>query len=435
MAFEETSEIFEGQVSGLAFGGQGIVRLDGLVVFVPFTAPGEHVRFRLRTRKKNFAEGQLIEVVQASPARTAPVCPYFGTCGGCQLQHIDYATQLDYKRQSIEDALHRIAGMPDAAVPPVQAATQRWHYRRRITLTLKPHQGRFKAGYLATDSHSLVLVNECAIFIPKEDSLIADVQSVAGMLDNPHEQSGKVLLLKEEAENGGYLLHFQFDSLPKNLSTVMQAALAAHESWSGILVTTRRETLTFGALTPKISVEELSFAFSPQAFIQNHPEQSLNIYRSIVTHAKALAPGKILDLYCGIGISSLLLASHGFHVTGVESSPAAIKMAQANAAANALKDKAAFVQADVQHVLPKLLKKEHPELVVVNPPRTGLDANVVRALLDNPPRAILYISCMPPTLARDLKRLCENKFYRLQSVEAYDMFPQTAHVETLARLG
>lgn len=427
----EAEDIVSGQVDGLAFGGQGIVRHEGLVVFVPFTAPGDTIRFRIIAKKKNFAQGQLVEVLTPSPARVSPSCPYFGTCGGCQLQHMNYAAQLEYKQQSIQDALHRIAKLPDALVQPVVPAQQRWAYRRRILLNLRPHQGSFAAGYLAVDNSSLVTIDQCAIFTPQDSALIPEIQKIAAKLENKRGLSGKVMLLKEE--DGRFLLHFQFESIPPNAAEVLKQSMAALASCTGILVTAGPKKLIFGTIDPTLLIDGLTFSFSPQAFIQNHPEQSLNIYRSIVAHAQKLNTNTILDLYCGIGISSLLLAKHGFKVTGVETSKEAIKMAQTNAAVNGLKDKAHFIQADVQQVLPALLKKERPGLVIVNPPRTGLDTAVGQALLTSAPQAILYISCMPPTLARDLKPFCGNG-YRLQPVEAYDMFPQTAHVETLALL-
>lgn len=424
-------EIFSGQVQDLAFGGQGIVRHEGFVIFVPFTAPGDSIRFRITHKKKNFAQGELVEVLQASPERAPPRCPYFGTCGGCQLQHITYEAQLKYKQQSIQDALHRIGSLPNALVLPVVAAQQRWNYRRRVLFNLRPYKGHYTAGYLATDNHSLVVVEQCPIFIPQEEPLIARVQQIVSKLENRHEQAGKLMLLKED--HGRFLLHFQFESLPSNAVEILEKSLAEVPSCSGILATSRNEQYVFGIVDPQLVIDGLTFSFSPQAFIQNHPEQSLNIYHSIVTHAKNLNAQKILDLYCGIGISSLLLTNQGLTVIGVESNKEAIKRAQSNALVNKLEKKARFIQADVQHILKNLLKQEHPELVIVNPPRTGLDTKVIQTLLVQAPQSILYISCMPSTLARDLKFFCGNG-YKLLPVEAYDMFPQTAHVEILALL-
>jgi 23S rRNA (uracil1939-C5)-methyltransferase len=424
-------EVLTSRVEGLAFGGQGIVRHEGLVIFVPFTAPGDLIRFQILTKKKNFAQGQLVEVIEKSSVRVTPPCPYFGSCGGCQLQHMSYDAQLDYKQQTIQDALQRIAKIPEAVVLPVQAAKQRWDYRRRIALTLHPHEEGFIAGYLGVDNQSLVTVDQCAIFIPQENPLIKNVQTVVSQLNHAKKQKGKVLLLKQEDER--YLLHFQFEFLPPNIHEIMEKSLATFSNWSGILVTTRHKKLTFGVLNPTLNIDGLKFSFSPQAFIQNHPEQSLSIYRSIVNHAKNLNANNILDLYCGIGISTLLLANQGFKVTGVETNEEAVNRAQKNAADNNLSQKVQFIKADVQNILGKLLKREHAQLIIVNPPRTGLDSSVVQALLKEAPPSILYISCMPPTLARDLKPFTENG-YELRPVEAYDMFPQTAHVETLALL-
>lgn len=422
--------IFSGDVLRLAFGGEGIVHQEGMVVFVPFTAPGDRIKFRITQRKKNFAYGELIDILQPSPERITPKCPYFGTCGGCQLQHLNYAAQLEYKRQSIQDALVRQAKLIDIIVPPVVPAKQQWSYRRRVSLTLKPFEGHFAVGYTATDGVSLLPVKQCPIFIDSEDPIFLQVQAVGKTFINQDSNEGKVALLKRS--NGTFLLHFHFKNLPPNAEVVLTEAAQNYSSWTGILASSPKKTLQFGQLDTQFEIADLTFDFSPKAFIQNHPEQSLNIYHSLCKHATSLQPKKILDLYCGIGISSLMLARQGLNITGVETNKEAIRLAQANAKKNKITS-ANFIQADVQQVLGGLLEKMNPDLVIVNPPREGLDPSVIQALLQRPPSAILYISCMPPTLARDLRLLCAEK-YQVDSIEAYDMFPQTSHVETLVYL-
>lgn len=425
-----TDDILTGEVLRLAFGGQGIVHHDSFVVFVPFTAPGDLIHYRIVQRKKNFATGELIKVIRPSSKRTSPPCPYFGTCGGCQLQHLLYDSQLEYKRQSLQDALQRQAHLTDIVVPPVIPAHQQWAYRRRINLTLKPFNGHFIAGYFATDNTSLVQVQECQIFTAQTDPIIKQLQEVAYTLITKKNNEGKVAILKQS--NNTYLLHFHFKIMPPNAEDVLNHAAQRHPTWKGIIATAPGKSLQIGRLETDLSIEGLSFGFSPKAFIQNHPEQSLNIYHSLCKNAKTLSSKHVLDLYCGIGISSLLIAKQGVTVTGVETNKEAIKLAKDNAKRNQISN-VNFIQADVEQVIAKLLKQNSPDLVIVNPPREGLHANVVHALTENRPASILYVSCMPPTLARDIKLLTAEK-YRLDHVEAYDMFPQTAHLESLALL-
>jgi 23S rRNA (uracil1939-C5)-methyltransferase len=425
-------ETFKGEISGIAFGGQGICRQGQLVVFIPFTAIGDIILFRITERKKNFAFGELIEILQESQQRSLPQCPYFGTCGGCQLQHLQYAAQLEYKRQAIEDAIKRQAKLVDAVVPPVIPASQQWAYRRRISLSLAPHHGRLIAGYMAIDNVSLVQVQQCPIFCIPSDPIINILQEIAQSLYSDPDNQAKATILKED--QGKYMLHLHFKMMPSNAAEILDAMSKQHACLSGIVATAPNKILQFGALKSTLEIEGLTFAFSPRAFIQSHPEQSLNIYRSLCRHALLLTPpkGRVLDLYCGIGISSLLIARQGIKVTGVETNGEAIQLAKCNAQNNGITN-ADFIQGNVEKILTMLLKKISPDTVIVNPPREGLHPEVVRALLKSPPSSVLYISCMPPTLARDLKILCAET-YQLKGVEGYDMFPQTSHVETLAIL-
>ncbi|MBA3816823.1 MAG: 23S rRNA (uracil(1939)-C(5))-methyltransferase RlmD [Parachlamydiaceae bacterium] len=424
-----TDSIFSGEVLRLAFGGEGIIHQEGLIIFVPFTAPGDRITYRIIRRKKNFAFGELIDIQQPSVQRISPKCRYFGTCGGCQLQHLNYANQLDYKRQSIQDALVRQAKLTDIVVPPVVPAKQQWSYRRRISLTLKPSQGYFLAGYTTADGANLLPVVQCPIFVDSDNPLLDQVQAVAKALDSQGNVESKLTLLKRDNET--FLLHFHFKILPSNAETVLKEATQRYPNWTGVIASSPKKILQFGQLETQFEIGGLSFDFSPKAFIQNHPEQSLNIYQSLCNHAESLQPKNVLDLYSGIGISSLMLANLGLNITGVESNKDAVRLAQINAKKNGI-GSVNFVQADVQQVLGSLLEK-NPDLVIVNPPREGLDPSVIQALIKQPPPAILYISCMPPTLARDLKLLCAEK-YQVGTIEAYDMFPQTSHVETLTYL-
>lgn len=423
-------QTFTGEVLRLAFGGQGIVHHDSLVIFVPFTAPGDLIRYRITQRKKNFAFGELLEVIKSSPQRTSPPCPYFGTCGGCQLQHLKYEYQLEHKRQCLEDALLRQAQIKNVVVPPVTPATHQWAYRRRISLTLKPHEGHYIAGYTGVDNTSLISVLQCPIFASPSDPIIKNLQQIAGSLANKDRTPGKVTVLKKDEAN--YLIHFHFKSMPKNATDVLKTASERFPAWQGILATSPHETIQFGSPEAHFDIEGLSLTFSPKAFIQNHPEQSVNIYKALCQQAKKYCHHHLLDLYCGIGISSILLAREGLNVTGVENNEEAIRLANMNAKKNHISH-ANFIKAEVENVLPSLLKKTSSDVVIVNPPREGLHTKVIEALIETAPQSIFYISCMPPTLARDLKILTATTF-KLTEVHAYDMFPQTSHLETLAIL-
>lgn len=418
-----------GIVTGIASEGQGIIRQEGLVTFIPLTVPGDEIQYQITDRKKNFALGKLRHVIKASPERITPLCSYYGTCGGCQLQHINYAAQIAYKRQWIEEALRKIGKFAGIFVPPVAPANLQWAYRRRINLLLKCQNNAYHAGYVANDHKSLVEVETCPIFIEKDDPIIKNVQEICKKLTPADTTDGKVTILKSDL---GYILHFHFKMLPSNADEVFSGFLKS-PSIGGILATSQKKSLQFGTIAASCTIDDLSFDFSPSTFIQNHPEQSLNIYKKITTIAEEAGAKRILDLYCGIGVSSLLLANQKMAVKGVELNPQSIKQANANAKKNGLSAFTEFIAADVEKVLKQLLENDQPDFIIVNPPREGLSPKVTQTLKASPAKTIVYISCMPSTLARDLKILCENT-YEIASVDAFDMFPQTVHVETVVVL-
>lgn len=417
-----------GLISSLASEGQGIVRLAGKVTFIPFTAVGDEINYQIVQSKKNFDIGKLLKIIQPSQERALPKCPYFGVCGGCQLQHITYAAQLEHKRKWVEDALRKIGKFQEAVVPAVIPAHLQWSYRRRVNLLLKRHQANYQAGYIATDNQSLLTVESCPIFTETKDLIFKAVQEMSGKLISCDPSNGKATILK----NGrGYIVHFHFRTMPQNLCDILCNYQKIYPFLTGILATSQRKSFQFGTIETDCIIEGLSFNFTPRIFIQNHPEQSLNIYKMIETLAKEAQPQKVLDLYCGVGISTLLLARLGCQIQGVELNAKAIEMAKINAKKNGL-DHAQFIIADVEQALPQLLEND-PDFIIANPPREGLSPKAVQILSSKPAKTLVYISCMPSTLARDLKLLCENG-YKLSRIQAYDMFPQTVHIETLVVL-
>ena len=203
----QSGDLIEGQIEKIAFGGEGILRHRGFVVFIPFTAPGDHLICRLTEVKKSFARGELIELKKPSPDRIKPLCPYFGVCGGCQLQHINYKEQSKYKLEAVKEALSRIGHLAPDKVSFVPA-NLRWAYRRHITLHLRPVKKTFEAGYIAIDNHSLVVVRTCPIFNRFKDPVLRQLQDFIQTIPNPEELEGRLTVLKNHRNQ--YILHFQF---------------------------------------------------------------------------------------------------------------------------------------------------------------------------------------------------------------------------------
>lgn len=424
----DIDQIIEGEIEAIAFGGAGVLRYRGFVVFVPFTAVGDRILCRITEIKSSFAKGTLVELKHASHYRTQPLCPYFGTCGGCQLQHLQEQAQLKYKSHAVADALKRIGHLSTPSFPAIPA-TANWAYRRHITLHLRPKKEGFEAGYIGQDNQSLVVVQTCPIFNEPHHPILPQLQKLVAQLPNPLQQDGRVTILKNHRHQ--FILSFQFGAKFVTPVHIFQTALQHSPHLAGIIVQTPNETISLGEIYCEEKIEGLTFRFSPQTFIQNHPEQSLNIYRQICQLAGQSFQHHVLDLYCGFGITSLLLAQQGHSVTGIEINPEAIRFAQENAAFNHLKN-IHFIQGDVERIVLQWLKTHQASLIVVNPPRQGLTKKVVQTLLKASAESLVYVSCMPSTLARDLSLLCEH--YRVQEGRVYDMFPQTAHVETFVYL-
>lgn len=420
-------QMIEGKIETIAFGGEGIFRYQGFVVFVPFTAVGDHILCRVSEIKRSFAKGIVIELIDASQDRTPPLCPYFGICGGCQLQHLKVEAQLKYKLTAVTDTLERIGHL---SLPPFQLVptTTPWSYRRHITLHLKPKEQGFEAGYIGQDNHSLVVIQTCPIFNTLDHPILQQLQLLVKKLFHS-KQEGRLTVLKNHRDQ--FILFFQFEHLDDKNFPLLQSALQEFPYLAGIMIQTADKHLSFGDCQCEQKLEGLTFRFSPQTFIQNHPEQSVNIYRQICELAARSFQHHILDLYCGFGMASLLLAQQTDRVTGIEYNPEAIKFAQTNASSNHFKN-IDFIQGNVQKVLPYWLKKHQASLVIVNPPRQGLTKEVIKTLLKAQIDSMIYVSCLPSTLARDLNLLCQ--YYELQEGIVYDMFPQTAHVETLVYL-
>jgi len=368
----EEGETIQGVVEKLVFGGQGLIRHKGMVVFVADVVPGEEVIVRITQKKRSYLVATLEQVVTQVPFRIQPKCSYFGVCGGCQLQHIAYTKQLEFKQQMVQEALR--LEHPIEIVP----AQKQFAYRRKISL----HAREGKTGYYARDNVSLVAIDHCPIFT--EESLVPFQNSLDGtIMKRP---DGSLHRIKEGCDKEGCF---------------------------------------------EEEVDGLKIYTSPRVFLQNYPEQSLLLYHDVLAIMKRLAPkAAVLDLYCGVGILSLLAARQGHNVVGIECNKQAVKCAKKSALTNGCRD-VTFVAGMVEQQLLREVKKRAFDVWIVNPPRQGLSEQVIDHILACQPPFLIMISCMPPTLARDLKKLA---MYEMVEIKAYDMFPQTTHVETMVVL-
>ena len=403
-------------ITGIAAGGDGVGRLaDGRAVFVPRAAPGERVRLRDGVRlHKYFARAQVAEIVAPGPARVRPPCPHYiqDRCGGCQLQHLAYDAQLAAKRAIVGEALRRI-GKLDVADPEIVEAVEEWRYRGKVSLAVKGGVGRGRtAGFHPYDrpAHVFSLL-DCQIADFRLTALWRELRQRLDLL--PERLTRLTLRLDRDGRR-----HVIAESAgePWLDAERLRAALpdgAAVVCWWQPVEGAAR--VVAGPAT----------GFPATAFEQVNAEMGLVARRWAVEQLGDLRGGVVWDLYGGIGDTAVLLAARGAQVVSVDADEKAVDWAQRRASERPIR----YIAGKAEDVLPTL---PHPSAVVVNPPRAGLHWNVTLRLTREPVGHLVYLSCDPATLARDLHRLAVN--YRVATVRSFDLFPQTAHVETVAVL-
>jgi 23S rRNA (uracil1939-C5)-methyltransferase len=411
------------EIASIAAGGDGVGRADGLVVFTPRTAPGDRVRVRATPAPGGrFARGELIALLHASEARVEPACPHYAgdRCGGCQLQHLRYDAQLAAKRGIVQDALTRIARRPisDVVVHPSPA---QWRYRRKLTLALRrSRSGTWIAGLHRYDAPDEVFdLEDCPITETAVVSVWRSIRDAADLLPD-----GDVLRAAVRATDGGYAFVVEGGRAWPNAGALATAVPALTEIWWTPDDGHRRRFVRPVNGGPRVAVG----APRPEAgasFVQINREVSAALRDHVVARALAYAPAHLIDAYAGTGATAAAIARREVRVTAIEADAEAVGQC-----ASKLPDGSRAVAARVEDVLAAELPAD---VVILNPPRQGVSAAVTSMLIAArpAPRAILYVSCDPATLARDVARLAG---WRVAAVEAFDMFPQTAHVETVCEL-
>lgn len=431
----QVGDEFEVEISRLGVDGEGVGSVDGYTVFVLGALPQERVRARLIERKRRFGRAELIERYSTSPQRVEPICPLFGRCGGCQLMHLAYAEQLIVKRQRVVDALERIGKFFNVEVPPCHPSLNPLHYRNKIQL-----QGSgVGLGLYAQGTHDIIEIEKCFIHCRLGESVF---QKVSGLLKGGRLHQGELrYVLIKTAVNTGQVLVALVTRQAKSAEIVKLAEemTAAAPEIKGVVhqMNARPDNVllngAFETLVGVGSIEEeiggLKFKVSPASFFQVNSHQAERLYRRAVELAALTGDEVVLDGYCGVGTLSLFLAQKAKEVLGVECVSEAIEDAQENARRNGISN-VRFFSAKTEDFITSL---EAIDVALLNPPRKGCDLSVLKGLIRLHPKKILYISCDPATLARDLAILSEGG-YRFTQVEPFDMFPQTAHVEALVCL-
>jgi len=430
--------------------GQGIGRYKGFTVFVPFALPGETVRTHIIKVTSGYAVGKLLSVEEKSPNRIEARCPEFGRCGGCTLMHLSYAEQLKFKQEEVHNALTRIGGFNAPRVFVTLGMENPDFYRNKGSFPFASNtDGTVSFGFYAQRSHRLVALSDCAI--QREETLLC-AQAVCDWANRCgvaayDEKSGRGVLRHVMArvsdENGAVMaVIVTTGKLPyrEELIGILRervpglCSIIHNKNKEDTNVIFGKEFHTvWGKDRLPCVICGLQFNVSAASFLQVNPQQTEVLYQAALDALSLNGTERIADVYCGIGTISLMLARHAAFVDGIEVVPEAIADARQNAEKNRITN-VRFHCAPAEEALPKLVSDGfHPDAVVIDPPRKGCERPVLDALISCGVKRLVYVSCNPATLARDAKILAEGGF-SLVSAQPVDMFPQTAHVETVVLL-
>lgn len=374
------------RIDSVAFGGDGVGRLDNIVVFVPFSAPGDELEIEITQLKKSFARGRILQVVKPSPLRAEPRCRYYGKCGGCSYQHLDYPYQLESKKKQVEESFWKIGKISNPRVFDVIPSPQIYHYRGRAQYHTRAVSHEREIGFMDVSGGRLLDIEHCEIMDETINEKLHAIRKEKGLLSDEND-----LII-----------------------------------WSDFLSGEENESIT------RI-VKGKNFQVPRDGFFQ------ANLYltdKLVDEVCRLIEPEKVntlIDAYCGSALFSVFLSPYVGKVIGIEINEKSVRCAQVNASQAGVRN-AEFIQGDVEKILQeKLLPVDNADLIVLDPPRTGCEKAVLKAMVDLQPIKIIYISCNPATQARDVKYL--NEFgYNLMSLLPLDMFPQTSHIEVIGLL-
>jgi len=449
------------RVESLAFGGKGVARVDGYTVFVERGLPGQLVEARVFRKKKGFAEARVVRVLEQGPTEIVARCSHFGVCGGCALQHLDYAAQLEIKREHVKDCLVRLGGLSDIEVEATLPSPRTFEYRNKMEYSFgtawnvegKSAQERMSLGlHVRGRFDRVVEIERCHLQDATGSDIVTMVRDFAlqsGLpaystkthrgfwrflivRDGVHTQERMVVIITNRVEPGSREWR-EVDTLAATLKAHIPAITSLlhgmTDSKAGVAFCQSIRVLS-GEPVLREKLLDLTFEIGPNTFFQTNTLGAERLFGEALRRADAASTATVWDLYCGVGALSLPFARRARQVIGLEIVPESVEAARRNAALNAL-DNVAFQTGDVRQLLKSMGSK--PDLIVMDPPREGVHGDVLETIVDVAPPKLLYISCNPATLARDLSML-HRRGYRCERVLPVDLFPHTPHIEALTTL-
>ena len=452
-------QIVECDVIDVAFGGKGLAKIDGFAVFIDQTVTGDRVAARIVRKKRNYAEAVVDEMVTPSPRRLKPPCPYSGFCGGCKWQFIDYSYQLELKRRHVVDSLEHIAMLSGTTVHATMPSDPVFGYRNKMEFScsdrrwLMPHEMgsdadvSFALGLHVPGTFHKVLDTRACLLQPEAGNGLLDaVRGYMRASDRPvyglrtHEGFWRFLMLRHSVSLDRWMVNVVTAS--EDRDAVIPLADMIMSRFPDVVsvvnnITARRSGVAIGerevhlagepVLTDRIG--DFEFEISANSFFQTNTRGARTLYETVGRYADLQGHETVLDLYCGTGTIAIWLARQAAAVIGLELVESAVADARKNCRSNGI-DNCRFVLGDIKNTLETI--DSAPDLLVIDPPRAGMHKDVVKQVLRLAPEKIVYVSCNPATMARDILELKET--YAVGEVQPVDMFPHTFHIESVARL-
>jgi 23S rRNA (uracil1939-C5)-methyltransferase len=437
-------------IEDLTHDGAGVAKIDGYPLFIVGALPGETAEVHVLKTLKSYGFAKLIEIITPSEHRVAPPCHVFDECGGCQVQHLSYEGQLMWKQQMVKNAMERLAKLPHVPVHPVKGMDNPWRYRNKSQIPFGIQDGRVVAGFYQTRSHEIADTDVCIIQTEEADEILREMKKELGRLgiapynEKTHQGMLRHVVVRKGRATGEIMVVLvtkkkkfpQQDEAVAAIKRILPQVTSIVQN-----VNDEKTNVIFGEKTitlwGKDAIEDLigdvRFEISARSFYQVNPEQTEVLYQQALDYAQLTGTETVIDAYCGIGTISLFLAKQAKQVLGVEIVPQAIEDAKRNAEINGLHN-TYFEVGPAEVVIPKWYKEgKTADVLVVDPPRKGCDEALLQTILEQKPGRVVYVSCNPATLARDL-RILEDGGYVTQEVQPVDMFPQTTHCEAVAVL-
>ncbi|MBW7975636.1 23S rRNA (uracil-C(5))-methyltransferase RlmCD [Bacillus velezensis] len=448
----EKNEYYDVTFEDLTHEGAGVAKVQGFPIFVPNALPEEKAQIKVTRVKKGFAFGRLIELKEESPHRTDAPCPIYKQCGGCQLQHMTYEGQLLFKQKQVKDVLERIGklDLSKVTVHPTLGMEDPWNYRNKAQVPVGEREGGLVAGFYQQRSHDIIDMSACLIQQSKNDEAVQAVKDICTSYgvkaynEERHKGWLRHIMVRYGVVTGEMMIVFitRTSDFPHK-AKIIEDITAQFPHVKSIVqnINPNKTNVIFGNETNVIWGEEyiydligdVKFAISARSFYQVNPEQTKVLYDKALEYAELQGEENVIDAYCGIGTISLFLAKQAKKVYGVEIVPEAIEDAKRNAELNGITN-AEFAVGEAETVIPKWYEEGiTADTLVVDPPRKGCDEALLRTIIDMKPKRVVYVSCNPGTLARDL-RVLEDGGYQTLEVQPVDMFPHTNHVECVAVL-